>query len=127
MRTRQPAPKDIDEYIACHPPEVQAILEKIRAVIRDAAPDAEEAIKYQIPTFTWHGNLVHFAAFQKHIGFYPEPTAIEHFQKELAGYKRAKGSVQFPLDQPIPYGLIRRIVKFRVQENLERWMSKNKK
>lgn len=124
MRTRQPAPKDIDEYISGHPPELQTILKKIRSLIREITPEAEETIKYQIPTFTLHGNLVHFAAFQKHIGFYPEPTGIQKFQKELAAYQSAKGSVQFPLDQPIPYDLIRRIVKFRVQENLERWKTK---
>ena len=88
--------------------------------IREAAPKAEETIKYQIPTFTLKGNLVHFAAFKKHIGFYPEPTGMEAFKDELSVYEGAKGSVQFPLDQPIPYDLISRIVKFRVKENLER-------
>jgi uncharacterized protein YdhG (YjbR/CyaY superfamily) len=117
MKTVQTAPKTIDEYIAGFPPEVQVILEKIRATIKKAAPDAQETISYQMPTFTLHGNLVHFAAFKKHIGFYPVPTGIEQFKKELAAYASGKGSVQFPLDQPIPYGLISKIVKFRVKEN----------
>ena len=119
--------KNIDEYIASFPPEVQAILEKIRLTIRKAAPGAEETIKYQMPTFTLHGNLVYFAAFKKHIGFYPIPTGIEKFKKELAPYKQGKGSVQFPLDQPIPYGLISKIVKFRVQENMAKTASKGQK
>jgi len=117
MKTNQAAPQTIDEYIAGFPPEVQAILQKIRLTIKKAAPDAEETISYQMPTFTLHGNLVHFAAFKKHIGFYPVPTGIEQFKKELAVYQQGKGSVQFPLDQPIPYGLISKIVKFRVKEN----------
>ena len=95
-------------------------LEKIRRTIREAAPDAAEAIKYQMPTFVLKGNLVHFAAFKHHIGFYPAPTGIEEFKVELALYQGVKGSVRFPLDQPIPYDLIGRIVKFRVKENLER-------
>ena len=90
-------------------------------------PDAEETIKYRMPTFTLHGNLVHFAAFKKHIGFYPVPTGIEQFKDELSTYKGGKGSVQFPLDQPIPFDLISRIVKFRVKENLERAQTKGKK
>ncbi|MGE3310586.1 MAG: iron chaperone [Limisphaerales bacterium] len=109
-------PQSIDDYIAGVPPEVQAILRAIRDVIRDAAPDAEEAIKYQIPTFVLGGNLVHFAAFQRHIGFYPTPSAIAAFKAELAGYKSAKGSIQFPLDKPIPLPLIRRMVEYRVNE-----------
>jgi uncharacterized protein YdhG (YjbR/CyaY superfamily) len=112
-----PQPTTIDEYIAGFPPEVQAILENIRAIIRECVPEAQEAIRYQMPTFILHGNLVHFAAFQKHIGFYPVPSGIEKFREELAAYKGGKGSVQFPLDQPIPYDLIRRIVAFRVTEN----------
>jgi len=117
MKTDRTAPKNIDEYIAGFPPDVQEILQKIRATIKKAAPNAEETIKYQMPTFTLHGNLVYFAAFKTHIGFYPIPTGIEKFKKELAPYKQGKGSVQFPLDQPIPYGLISKIVKFRVKEN----------
>ena len=119
MRTDQTAPKNMDEYIAGFPHDVQEILEKIRMTIRKAAPDAEETIKYQMPTFTLKGNLVHFGAFAKHIGFYPASTGIEKFKNELSVYKRAKGSVQFPLDQPIPFALISKIVKFRVKENLE--------
>ena len=127
MKTSQTAPQNIDEYIAGFPHDVQAILEKIRMTIRKAAPNAEETIKYQIPTFTLKGNLVHFAAFKKHIGFYPAPTGTEKFQKELSVYKGAKGSVRFPLDKPIPFALISKIVKFRVKENLERAEAKGKK
>ena len=127
MKTDQSAPKTIDEYIAGFPPDVQAILQKIRLTIRKAAPDAKETISYQMPTFTLNGNLVHFAAFKTHIGFYPVPTGIEQFKTELAAYKQGKGSVQFPLDQPIPYGLISKIVKFRVKENLAKAAAKAKK
>lgn len=122
----QPA-KNIDEYIAGFPNDVQKILKKIRATIKKAAPAAEEKISYQMPTFFLNGNLVHFAAFKNHIGFYPVPTGIEKFKKELSIYKGGKGSVQFPLDQPIPYGLISRIVKFRVKENLEKTKAMKKK
>ena len=108
----------IDQYIATFPVDVQTILKKVRATIRKAAPKAEETINYQMPTFKLNGNLVHFAAFKSHIGFYPVPTGIEKFKKELAPYPQGKGSVQFPLDRPIPYALIEKIVKFRVKENL---------
>jgi uncharacterized protein YdhG (YjbR/CyaY superfamily) len=121
------SPKTIDEYISAFPKDIQEILEKIRATIRKAAPNAEETINYQIPTFTLHGNLVHFAAFKTHIGFYPTPTGIEKFKKELSVYEGAKGSVKFPLDQPIPYSLVGKIVTFRVKENLERAAAKGKK
>ena len=124
---KQTAPKTIDEYIAGFPPDVQAILQKIRLTIRKAAPGAEETIKYQMPTFMLNGNLVYFAGFKNHVGFYPIPTGIEKFKKELAAYKQGKGSIQFPLDQPIPYGLISKIVKFRVKENLARAAAKGKK
>ena len=127
MKTDQTAPKTIDEYIAAFPHDVQEILQEIRLTIRNAAPDAEETISYQMPTFTLKGNLVHFAAFKNHIGFYPTPTGIEQFKNELSAYKGAKGSVQFPLDKPIPFGLIGRIVTFRVNENLERAEAKGKK
>jgi uncharacterized protein YdhG (YjbR/CyaY superfamily) len=110
-------PATIDDYIAGFPEHVQALLQEVRRVIREAAPQAEEAIKYRIPTFIQGGNLVHFAAFEKHIGFYPTPSGIEQFQESLSAYKKAKGSVQFPLDAPIPYDLIRQIVRFRVVEN----------
>jgi uncharacterized protein YdhG (YjbR/CyaY superfamily) len=112
--------KTIDEYISMFPDEVQTILNQVRQTIRGAAPEAEETINYQMPTFTLNGNLVHFAAFKTHIGFYPTPTGIEAFKEELAPYKGAKGSVQFPIDQPVPLSLIRRIVEYRVKENLER-------
>jgi uncharacterized protein YdhG (YjbR/CyaY superfamily) len=127
MKTKQTASSTIDEYIAGFPPDVQAILQKIRLTIREAAPDAEETISYQMPTFTLKGNLVHFAAFKEHIGFYPTPTGIEKFQKELSAYKGAKGSVRFPLDQPIPYGLIGKIAKFRAKENAAKAAAKGKK
>jgi uncharacterized protein YdhG (YjbR/CyaY superfamily) len=120
MSAIKSSPKNIDEYIAGFPQNVQAILEKIGAIIREAAPGAEEAIKYQLPTFTLNGNLVHFGAFKKHIGFYPTPSGTGRFKKELSVYQGAKGSVQFPLDKPIPYDLITQIVKFRVKENQER-------
>lgn len=112
----EPTSDGIDTYINSFPDEVQEILRKIRHMVREAAPDAEEAIKYQIPTFVLGENLVHFAAFEKHIGLYPTPSAIEKFKNELSGFKSAKGSVQFPLGSPIPYVLIKRIVKFRVDE-----------
>lgn len=117
MDTNKPVFTSISEYIAAAPPEVQETLEAIRSVIREAAPEAAEKISYQMPTFELNGNLVHFAAFKKHIGFYPVPSGIEAFAEELSPYKSAKGSVQFPLDKPMPYDLIRRIVEFRVEEN----------
>lgn len=121
MKTVSTTPETIDEYITGFPDEVREILEKIRMTIRNAAPEAEETINYRIPTFTLKGNLVHFAGFKKHIGFYPEPTGIEQFKDELSVYKGGKGSVQFPLNKPIPYDLISRIVQFRVKENLARY------
>jgi uncharacterized protein YdhG (YjbR/CyaY superfamily) len=127
MSNAHPAPKTIDNYIAGFPPAVQAILSKLRKAISAAAPEAEETISYQIPTFTLKGNLVHFAAFKHHIGFYPTASGIAKFKQELAVYKGAKGSVQFPLEKPIPFTLIGKIVKFRVKENLERAASKGKK
>ncbi|MBM4422486.1 MAG: hypothetical protein FJ030_03725 [Chloroflexi bacterium] len=127
MKTSPTASKTIDDYIAGFPPDVQEILEKIRTTIRKAAPDAEETIKYRMPTFTLKGNLVHFAAFQNHIGFYPVPTGIEKFKKELSAYEGGKGSVRFPLDKPMPLGLIGKIVKFRVKENLAKAAAKGKK
>jgi len=107
----------IDEYVRCFPSEIQKKLEEIRAAVKAIAPDAEEKISYQMPTFYLNGNLVHFAAFKDHIGFYPIPSGIEAFEQELKEYKRGKGSVQFPLNQPLPMELIRRIVEFRVEEN----------
>ena len=109
----------IDKYIATFPEEIQKILEELRATIIAAAPDAEEKISYQMPTFALKGNLVHFAAFKHHIGFYPTSTGIQAFKNELSIYKGAKGSVQFPIDKPLPLKLISKIVKFRVAENLK--------
>lgn len=126
MKTDHTAPRNIDEYIAGFPPDIQEILQKIRLTIRKAAPGAEEKISYQMPTFTLKGNLVHFAAFKKHIGFYPTPSGTAKFQKEITAYQAAKGSIQFPLDAPIPYGLISKIVKFRVKENLARAKARGK-
>jgi uncharacterized protein YdhG (YjbR/CyaY superfamily) len=120
METKLPPPKNIDDYISRFPANVQEILQKIRATIREAAPDAVEAISYQMPTFQLNGNLVHFAGFKNHIGFYPVPTGMEKFKEELSVYPTGKGSVQFPLDRPIPYDLIRRIVLFRVEENQQK-------
>ncbi|ULO08338.1 DUF1801 domain-containing protein [Paenibacillus sp. 19GGS1-52] len=119
--------ESIDEYISQFAPEVQDKLKMIRTVIKEAAPEAEEKISYQMPTFALHGNLVHFAVFKKHIGFYPAPRGIEAFQEELSVYKGAKGSVQFPLDQPLPFELISRIVQFRVAENIKKAEAKSKK
>ena len=117
MLPKQEAPQTIDAYIAGFPEDVQAILQQVRRTIHEAAPEATEAISYQMPTFKLHGNLVHFGAFKSHIGFYPVPSGIEAFQEELAAYKQGKGSVQFPLNKPMPLDLIRRIVEFRVQES----------
>ncbi|MCB8992125.1 MAG: DUF1801 domain-containing protein [Ardenticatenaceae bacterium] len=117
-------PTNIDEYINNFPEEVRAILEELRATIRHAAPEAEEAISYQMPTFKLKGNLVHFAAYKNHIGFYPTPSGIDAFKEELSVYEGAKGSIRFPLNQPLPYVLIGKIVQYRVAENLERAAAK---
>jgi uncharacterized protein YdhG (YjbR/CyaY superfamily) len=127
MENNKSAFTTIDEYIAIFPEEVQKLLKELRTVIKASAPDAEETIKYRMPTFTLKGNLVHFAAFKKHIGFYPAPRGIEQFKTELSAYEGAKGSVRFPLDKPIPFDLISKIVTFRVKENLERAEAKGKK
>jgi uncharacterized protein YdhG (YjbR/CyaY superfamily) len=119
-------PNSIDEYIAGFPQEVRAILEQIRTTIHQAAPEAKETIKYAIPTFVQNGNLVHFAAFKNHIGFYPAPTGMETFKQELSVYKTAKGSVQFPPDKPMPLDLITRITQFRVKENLGKEAKKSR-
>ncbi|MFW9850753.1 MAG: iron chaperone [Candidatus Thorarchaeota archaeon] len=116
--------KTIDEYISSFPPDVQKILEDLRKVIRDAAPDAQETISYGMHAFNLNGNLVFFAAFKHHIGFYPRgPSAIEAFKKELASFEVSKGTIRFPLERPIPRALVKKIVKFRVNQNME----KNKK
>jgi uncharacterized protein YdhG (YjbR/CyaY superfamily) len=119
--------QSIDEYIATFPADVQKILQELRAVIKAAAPEATEKISYQMPTFFLHGNLVHFAAYKNHIGFYPAPRGIEAFKQELSVYKGAKGSVQFPIDQPLPLELVSRIVKFCVAENLQKAKAKARK
>lgn len=121
MDTVNNQPINIDDYIHLCPKDVGKKLTSIRRLIKEEAPNAEEAIKYRMPTFVLNGkNLVHFAAFQHHIGFYPIPSGIEKFKKELSLYKTSKGAVQFPLDQPLPLDLIRKIVKFRVTENLKK-------
>jgi uncharacterized protein YdhG (YjbR/CyaY superfamily) len=117
MAASQTAPKTIDEYIAGFPDEVREILRKIRLTIREAAPDAQETISYQIPTFKLNGNLVSFAAYKKHIGLYPAPVGDEKFNRELSAYRAEKSTVRFPLDRPVPYDLIRRIVEIRVENN----------
>ena len=118
--------KTIDEYIATFPKETQKILEEIRATIKAAAPGAEEKISYQMPTFFLNGNLIHFAAFKNHIGIYPTPSGTEAFKRELSIYKGAKGSIQLPIDKPMPLRLISKIVKFRVAENIKKVKAKGK-
>lgn len=110
----------IDEYISQFPPEIQGILESLRRVIKEAAPEAKEKISWKMPTFELHGNLVHFAAHKNHIGFYPGPSGIEAFKSYFEGYKSSKGAVQFPIKEPMPYDLITRIVKFRAAENIKK-------
>lgn len=118
---------NVDEYISGFPKETQALLEQLRAAITDAAPRAEEVISYAMPAYRINGMLVYFAGYARHIGFYPGAGGIAAFKNELSVYKGAKGSVQFPLDQPLPLELVTRIVKFRVDENLERMRNKEKK
>ncbi len=120
MDSRKAGFTSIDEYIATFPEPVQERLREMRATIKVAAPDATEKISYQMPTFFLKGNLVHFAAFKNHIGFYPTPQGIEAFKDELSVYEGAKGSVQFPLGQPLPLELVSRIVQFRAAENLKK-------
>jgi len=127
MDKKGTVPGNIDEYISQFSEEIQEKLQQIRSVIRAEAPDATEKISYQMPTFYLFGNLVHFAAFKNHIGFYPTPSGILEFDEELAPYKTGKGSVNFPLDQPIPYELIARIVRHRVEENVQKAQHKSQK
>jgi uncharacterized protein YdhG (YjbR/CyaY superfamily) len=128
MKPDQPAPQTIDAYIAAFPPRVQAILEQIRMTIREAAPDAEETISYQMPTFTLNGQyLVYFAAYKKHIGLYPAPMGVEEFQEALAVYGAGKGTLKFALDQPIPFDLIRKVVMFRAKEHAAKAAATGKK
>ena len=117
--------KDIDEYIAIQTPEVQTLLAQMRQTIKKAAPEAEEVISYGMPAFKYHGMLVYFAAYKNHIGFYATPTGHMEFKEELSVYKQGKGSVQFPLNKPLPLDLISRIVQFRVKENLNKKVGLN--
>ena len=120
-------PQNIDEYISGFPVEIQEKLISMRETIKKAAPEAVENIAYQMPAFTLNGPLVYFAAFEKHIGFYPVPSGIEAFKEELSVYKQGKGSVQFPLDKPLPLKLVSEIVRFRVEENRIKAELKKKK
>ncbi|MDR7000724.1 DUF1801 domain-containing protein [Neobacillus niacini] len=119
--------KSINEYILQFPLDVQKTLQSLRELIKELAPDAEEKISYQMPTFYIYGNLVHFAAYKNHIGFYPTSSGIANFKHEMSEYKSSKGAVQFPLDIPLPYELISKIIKFRVAENLKKAEEKLKK
>jgi uncharacterized protein YdhG (YjbR/CyaY superfamily) len=127
MATDQVRPQSIDEYIGAFSPEVQAILARIRLAIAKAAPEAQETISYRIPTFTLSGVLVYFAAFKKHIGFYPPVRGDAGLEKAVAPYAGEKGNLRFPLDQPIPYGLIERVVRLRVKQNLTKATAKSRK
>ncbi len=120
-------PKDIDDYISAFPENIQKLLQQVRETIQNAAPEATEKISYAMPTFYLNGNLVHFAAYTKHIGLYALPSGNKAFQRELAAYKTGKGSIQFALDQPLPLDLVRKIVKFRVDENQEKVTMRKKK
>jgi uncharacterized protein YdhG (YjbR/CyaY superfamily) len=127
MTMDQPAPTTVDAYIADFPPEVQAILEQIRRVIHEAAPNVEETISYRMLAFTLNGRyLVYIAAYKKHIGLYPAPMGVEEFQEAVSMYGAGKGTMKFPLDQPIPFELIRKVVRFREKENAERAVAKGK-
>ena len=114
---KQISPKNIDEYISQFPESTAKMLKEIRLIIKGLAPKAQEAIKYGMPTFVLNGNLVHFAGYNKHLGFYPTPSAIIAFEKELKKYQYSKGAVQFPLNEPLPKNLITKMVKFRIKEN----------
>lgn len=127
MKIKSVVPKNVDEYIATFPQDVQLRLEQIRQIIKKAAPAAEELISYQMPAYKYHGVLVYFAGYKNHIGFYATPTGHDAFKKELAVYKQGKGSVQFPHEQPLPLALINRIVKFRVKQNLQKAKVKKEK
>ena len=120
MDTGKNTIESIDEYIAQFPGEIQDLLQKLRRAVKESAPEAREAISYRIPTFKLDGNLVHFAAFRDHISFFPTSSGIDAFREELSGYKISKGTIRFPFDKPVPFDLVRRIVRFRVQENLEK-------
>jgi uncharacterized protein YdhG (YjbR/CyaY superfamily) len=127
MKTPVDGVTSIDHYIRGFPKDVRIKLLEMRSSIRSAAPEATEKISYRMPTFFFNGNLVHFAAFAHHIGFYPTPSGIDAFQRELKPYKTSKGAIQFPLDQPLPQRLISRIVRFRVKENAQKKQARRKK
>ena len=127
MEVQQAAPKTIDEYIAGYPKEIQERLKRIRLTIRNAAPEAEETIKYKMPTFTLKGNLISFGAYKNHIALYPAPEGNDQFNLELSAYKTEKSTVRFPLDKPIPYDLVSQIVKYRIEDNQRRAEVKAKK
>jgi len=118
MKSQKNNFKTIDDYIKSFPKDIQKILEMVRQTIKKAAPEAEEAISYQMPTFKLNGNLVHFAAFKNHIGFYPTPSGTKEFKKEISVFRSGKGSIQFPIDKPMPLSLIKKIVKYRVKESV---------
>jgi uncharacterized protein YdhG (YjbR/CyaY superfamily) len=124
METKKGTPTTVEEYIAQFPPDVQPILQKVRAVIKETAPQAVEKISYQMPYYSLNGRLVYFAGHSHHLGLYPMASGVEAFKEELSAYKLAKGTVQFPYDKPIPYELIRKIVRFRVEENLRKGQAK---
>jgi uncharacterized protein YdhG (YjbR/CyaY superfamily) len=119
MKTKKP-PQEIDDYIDGYPKDVQRLLKQMRRTVKKAAPNAQEKIAYGIPTLTLNGNLVHFAAFKRHIGFYPGAAGIATFKEQLSAYKSARGSVQFPFDKLLPLALVSRITKFRVRQNLRK-------
>lgn len=119
--------KDVDEYIATFPTDMQLLLEQLRSAIKKAAPEAEEGISYQMPAYKYFGMLVFFAGYKSHVGFYPTPSGIEQFKKELSGYDGAKGSVQFPIDKPLPLRLVSKIVKFKIKENQSKTAAKKSK
>lgn len=127
MSTKRRVPENIDEYISAFSPDVQAILQQVRQVVRNAAPDAQETISYQIPAFKLNGVLVYFAAFKKHIGFYPPVSGDASLEKAVSPYAGEKGNLRFPLDQPIPFDLIERITKLRVRQSTTKATSKSKK
>ena len=131
MKSGMVSAQNMDSYIAKFPAKVQASLKKLRKLIQQLVPDATEDIKYGMPTFVLQGNMVHFAAYQHHIGFYPAPAVIVQFEKQLKGYKTSKGAIQFPIDEPLPFELITSMVKYRLklhQESLAiKEMTKSKK
>ena len=127
MDSSKKSPQTIDEYMANFPAHAQAAMQRLRDLIHEIAPEATEKISYGIPTFVLGQNLVHFAAYKNHIGFYPASSGIAHFEEELKDYETSKGTVRFPLDKPIPYDLVRRITEFRVAENRARAQAKKPK